>query len=50
MNMRDKKDWSYFQFKVGRYEPFSFDSDEEKKNFIPYKPQTKKLEWFVFYK
>lgn len=48
--MRDKKDWSYFQFKVGRYEPFSFDSNEEKKNFIPYKPQTKKLEWFVFYK
>ena len=46
--MENKKDWSYFEFEVGRYEPFSFTSDEEKKRFVPYKPQTKKLEWFVF--
>ena len=48
MKMRDKKDWSYFEFEVGRYEPFYFATEEEKKKFVPYKPQTKKLEWFVF--
>lgn len=46
--MRSKKDWSYFEFEVGKYEPYYCSSDEEKKNFVPYKPQTKKLEWFVF--
>ena len=46
--MRDKKDWSYFKYEVGRYEPFCFASEEEKKKFVPYKPQTKKLQWFVF--
>ena len=46
--MRDKKDWSYFKYEVGQYEPFCFASEEEKKKFVPYKPQTKKLQWFVF--
>ena len=46
--MFDRKDWGYFQFKVGRYEPYYFASEEEKKKFVPYKPQNKKLEWFVF--
>lgn len=46
--MKDKKDWSYFEFEVGKYEPFIFVSEEEKKNFVPYKPQNSKLEWFVF--
>ena len=46
--MRTKKDWSYFEFEVGKYEPYFFASEEEKKMFIPYKPNTKKLEWFVF--
>ena len=42
-NMSDKKDWSYFQFKVGRYEPFVLASDEEKKNFKPYESNNKSL-------
>lgn len=47
--MNDKKDWSYFEFEVGRYEPFIFANEEEKKAFIPYKPDNKTLEWYVFY-
>lgn len=51
--MKKHKDWSYFEFKVGRYEPYRFYSLKENKmiddpKFVPYKPQTKKLEWYVF--
>ena len=45
--MSDKKDWSYFQFKVGRYEPFVLANDEEKKNFKPYESNNKSLRWYV---
>ena len=47
--MNNEKDWSYFEFEVGRYEPFFCASKEEKEAFIPYKPDNKTLKWYVFY-
>lgn len=46
--MEEKKDWSYFQYKVGRYEPYYSASEEEKKKFKPYEPNNKFLKWYVF--
>lgn len=43
--MRENKDWSYFRYDVGHYEPGLFDKAEE---FKPYKPETKKLVWYIF--
>lgn len=45
--MRSNKDYSYYRYDVGRYEPYVFDSDETKKNFTPYKEDTKHLVWNV---
>ena len=46
--MRKQTDWSYFEYDVGRYLPYEWDSEENKKNFKHYKPETKKLVWYVF--
>ena len=54
MAMRDSKDWSYFDYHVGRYLPFGWEwNDIVKDDFKPYKPNsvntTKgKLSWYVF--
>lgn len=42
--MRENKDWSYFEFQVGRYVKGAFDGAD----FEPYKPQKDRLTWYVF--
>lgn len=52
--MREFKDWSYFEFDVGRYLPWGWEwNREEEKDFKPYKPNSvnttkNKLTWYVF--
>lgn len=43
--MRERKDFDYYTYEVGRYEPGFLD---DKESFIPYKHETKKLVWNVF--
>lgn len=54
MAMRTSKDWSYFNYEVGRYLPWGWEwGDPEEKDFKPYKPDSvnttkNKLAWYVF--
>lgn len=47
--MKETKDFGYYEFEVGRYEPYEFESAESKRNFKPYKEDKTKLVWNVFY-
>lgn len=45
---KNKEDFNYYTYKVGIYYPSDWASEEEKKNFKPYVPETKKLVWNIF--
>lgn len=40
-------DFSHYTYEVGYYLPYEWDSEEEKKNFVPYVPVTDHLVWNV---
>ena len=46
--MRIKQSWTDIEFSTGRYFPSSLASEEEKKNFKPYKEDKSRLKWNVF--
>ena len=48
MNMYTKQSWSDIEFSTGRYLPRDWVTEEEKKNFKPYKEDKSKLVWNVF--
>jgi len=46
-NKHPDTDFFHYTYEVGRYLPYEWDSEEEKKRFVPYVPVTDHLVWNV---